>query len=481
VRGVVATGHVEVSEAAAGALLEGGNAFDAALAAGFAAAVAEPMFTSLGGGGFLLARSAAGREILFDFFVDTPGRGLSGRDLEPQFLPVTVHFPASDQVFHVGLGSVAVPGTLRGLLHVHERLGSLPLRQVVAPASRLAREGVVLNAHQAYVQELLTPILTLSETGCRIYTPRGRGLRAGERLLNPELADFLDSLPENGGSGLYEGALARRIGRDMREGRGLLTETDLESYRVRERAPLAFAYRGHRLLSNPEPSLGGPLMAHTLALLEERDVARHRWGSAEHLGGLAAVMEQVERLRVGPAAGGTTHVSICDAAGNAASLSLSNGEGSGYIVPGTGIMLNNMLGEDDLHPGGFHASLAGERVGSMMSPTLVLRGDALCLVAGSGGSKRIRSAMVQVISAVVDYGMGVREAVEAPRVHWDGQQLQVEPGFEAVVVDALRRTRKVNAWSERNLYFGGVHAVNPTGEGAGDPRRQGHGGVVDAP
>jgi gamma-glutamyltranspeptidase/glutathione hydrolase len=116
----------------------------------------------------------------------------------------------------------------------------------------------------------------------------------------------------------------------------------------------------------------------------------------------------------------------------------------------------------------------------MMSPTLVLRGDAVCLVAGSGGSKRIRSAMVQVVTAVVDYGMGVREAVEAPRVHWDGEQLQVEPGFDDAVVDALRRIRNVNAWSERNLYFGGVHAVNPAGEGAGDPRREGHGGVVGA-
>ena len=160
-------------------LRAGGNAFDAALAAGFAAAVAEPMFTSLGGGGFLLARSRGGREVLFDFFVDTPGRGLPGHDLEPHFLPVTVHFPASEQVFHVGLGSVAVPGTLRGFLHVHERLGSLPLWQVVAPASRLAREGVVLNAHQAYVQELLTPILTLSEDGTPHLRTAGKGSARG--------------------------------------------------------------------------------------------------------------------------------------------------------------------------------------------------------------------------------------------------------------------------------------------------------------
>ena len=267
----------------------------------------------------------------------------------------------------------------------------------------------------------------------------------------------------------------------MREGQGLLTEADLAGYRVREREPLAFAYRGHRLLSNPEPSLGGPLMARTLALLEERDVARHRWGSAEHLGALAAVMEEVERLRVSPAAGGTTHVSISDAAGNAASLSLSNGEGSGYIVPGTGIMLNNMLGEDDLHPEGFHASLAGERVASMMSPTLVLRGGSGL----PGGGQRRKQADSQRHGPGDHRRGGLRHGRArggrgAARA-LGRRQLQVEPGFDGAALAALRRVWRVNAWSERNLYFGGVHAVNPAGEGAGDPRREGHGGVVDAP
>jgi gamma-glutamyltranspeptidase/glutathione hydrolase len=337
--GVVASGHPEVSRAAARMLREGGNAFDAALAAGFSAAVAEPMFTSLGGGGFLLARSADGRERLFDFFTDAPGRGLPARQLEPHFLPMTVHFPASDQVFNIGRGSVAVPGTLRGLLHVHGRLGSLPLAEITAPAARLACEGVVLNAHQAYVQELLTPIHTLSEAGRAIYTPEGRGLRERERLVNRELADFLDALPEDRGRDFYEGALAQRIGREMHEGHGLLTAADLAGYRVQEREPLAVRYRGHRVLTNPPPALGGTLMVRALALLEKHELGSQPWGSAQHLGALAAAMEEVERLRARPAAGGTTHVSVCDAAGNAASLSVSNGEGSGYLAPGTGIMM----------------------------------------------------------------------------------------------------------------------------------------------
>jgi gamma-glutamyltranspeptidase/glutathione hydrolase len=164
---------------------------------------------------------------------------------------------------------------------------------------------------------------------------------------------------------------------------------------------------------------------------------------------------------------------VADSAGNAASMTLSNGEGSGYIAPGTGIMLNNMLGEDDLHPDGFHASPSGMRVSSMMSPTLVLNGDRVDLIVGSGGSKRIRTALAQVIDAVVGHGMDVKAAVEAPRLHWDGESMQAEPGFAPDALAALERTWRVNRWAERNLYFGGVQAVDPRGAGTGDPRRGG--------
>ena len=478
--GAVASGHGLVSAAAAELLEDGGNAFDAAVAAGFAACVAEPMFTSLGGGGFLLARSAAGGETLHDFFVDTPGRGLSPDALEPHFLPFTVRFPSSDQVFNMGLGSVATPATLRGLLHVHDALGRVPLARVVEPAARLARTGLLLNEHQAYVQELLRPMLTLTPAGRAIYAPGGRGLQTGERLVNADLAAFLEALPEDRGRDFYEGALAQRIARDMREGGGLLTAEDLAAYRVRERVPLAFAYRGQRVLTNPRPSLGGELIAFALGELEACGSLESGWGSVGNALALAAAMEAAERSRGGPAAGGTTHVSVADAEGNAASLSLSNGEGSGYIAPGTGILLNNMLGEDDLHPDGFHAAPPGERVGSMMAPTLVFEDGAVRLVLGSGGSKRIRSAIVQVIRAVLDFGMDVRAAVEAPRLHWDGEQVQAEPGFDAAALEALRGRWLVNEWRERNLYFGGVHAVAPGTGAAGDPRREGHGTLVPA-
>jgi gamma-glutamyltranspeptidase/glutathione hydrolase len=499
-KGVVASGHPRVTEAACQVLHDGGNAFDAAVAAGFASAVAEPALTSLGGGGFLLARSAEGRAVLFDFFVDTPGRGLSARELEPHFLPVTVRFPGSDQVFNTGLGSVAVPGTLRGLLHVQRRLGRLPLAEVVAPAAGLAREGLRLEARQAYFLELLQPIMTLTPAGRALFEPRGSYLSHGDRFANPELADLLEELPNGGEREFYEGRLATRIGHDMHEGRGLLTKADLAAYRVIERKPLVARYRGVPLLTNPPPSWGGSLLALSLRLLEASDAGSLGFGSSAHLSLLTSVMIEVDRCRAaghwGPdrlpesvlhrslervrgSSGGTTHVSVWDSAGNAASMTTSNGEGSGYVVPGTGIMLNNMMGEDDLHPEGFHASPSGLRVASMMSPSLLLDGGRVRLVVGSGGSKRIRTALLQVVSDVVDFSMSVQEAVDAPRLHWDGECVQVEPGFDEAVLAELRRRWPVNLWSVHDVYFGGVHAVQPEVGAAGDGRRGGAAAVAE--
>ena len=457
------------------ALREGGNAFDAVVAAGFAACVAEPMFASLGGGGFLLARTSRRDAVLFDFFVDAPGRGLGPEALEPHFEPMAVRFPASEQVFNIGRGSVAVPGALRGLLEIHGDLGCLPLSVILAPAVALARGGVVLNAHQAYVQELLTPIVTQSAAGRAIYAPGGQMCAEGDRVVNADLAAFLENLP-GAAEDFYAGSLATVIADDMRSGQGLLGLEDLAAYRVARRAPLEFPYRGRRVLTNPPPAAGGMLLARAFETWAGR--ADADWDSAGRRVGLAEVMEQVERERVLPAAGGTTHVSVSDRAGNAASLSLSNGEGSGYVVPGTGVMLNNMLGEDDLHPGGFHVQPPGTRVGSMMSPTLVLEGDSVRLVVGSGGSKRIRSAILQVVTGLLDAGLSLRAAVEAPRQHWDGEQLQVEPGIPANVLAALEARWRVNPWKERNLYFGGVHAVVPGVGAAADPRREGAAAVV---
>ena len=426
-----------------------------------------------------------------------PGRQLPARALEPHFLPVTVRFPGSTQVFSVGLGSCAVPATLRGFLHVHMRLGRLPLAAVLAPAVRLAREGVRLNGRQAYFMDLLRPILTLTERGRTLYAPGGKLLGEGEQLRNPELANYLETLPTDGDRAFYEGEIAERIDREMREGHGLLTRADLAACRVIEREPLRADYRGHTLLTNPPPSLGGSLLALSLQLLERAEERPAGPGDAAHLRALVRVMQEVEALRARGllaadalerlpesererihgrlrlSSRGTTHLSACDGSGNAASMTTSNGEGSGYLAPGTGIHLNNMMGEDDLHPGGFHASPPGQRVASMMSPSLLLRGDELRAVLGSGGSKRIRTALLQVISGLVDFDLDLRQAVEQPRVHWDGEAVQVEPGLPPGAVATLSSLGPINAWSRTDVYFGGVHAVSPDGQGAGDPRRGG--------
>jgi gamma-glutamyltranspeptidase/glutathione hydrolase len=490
----IAAGHPLTAEAAAQVLRAGGNAFDAAVAAGFASAMTEPGLTSLGGGGFIVARTAEKDEVLFDFFVDTPGRGRAKQAAQPHFFPVTVSFGASEQDFNVGLASVAVPGNLKGYLHVHRRLGRLPLADVVAPAVDLARNGVRVTRHQAYLLTLLTPILTHAEEGRQIYAPQGRVLREGETLVNPNLSRFLESLPRTGEWLLYAGELARRVAGDMRLGAGLLTGEDLAAYEVIERKPLAVDYRGRRLLTNPAPSFGGSLLALSLRLLATQDLAPHAWGSVPHLDLLAALMVESDALRnegtrsIGElsderreqavarlrrSSGGTTHVSIADGEGNVASMTTSNGEGSGYVVPQTGIMLNNMMGEDDLHPEGFHVAPPGQRVSSMMAPSLLLCDDRVELVVGSGGSKRIRTALLQVISHIVDYQLDLSAAVEAARLHWDGEALQIEPGFAPNVVAELGRRWPLNVWPDRNLYFGGVNAVSPNGQAGADSRRGG--------
>lgn len=486
---IIATGHPLVSEAAAAILADGGNAFDAAVAAGFASTVAEAALTSLGGGGFLLARTGSGEEILFDFFVDTPGRSLSSNTQKPDFFPVTVHFPDCDQDFHVGLGSIAVPGTLKGFLQVHQRLGCLPLAKIIAPAIHLAREGVVVNERQAYFFNLLKPILTMTQAGRRLYAPDGKYPSIGHRMFNHDLADFLEKQADDLGRNFYHGDLAIRIDQEMMAGRGLLTAADLNSYQVIERPPLTIGYRNYTLLTNPPPSLGGALIGLSLSLLDSLDMKNIAWGSPSHLLLRAGLMAEVEKLReqgvttvsfqqatrrLRVFSRGTTHLSIADAEGNVASMTASNGEASGYIAPGTGIMLNNMMGEDDLHPDGFHATPAGERVASMMSPSMLLDNDHVALVIGSGGSKRIRTAITQVLSNVVDFGMDIQAAIDAPRLHWDGNRLQVEPGYATESIAALNQHFNVNLWSTADMYFGGVHAVVPGKAGGSDHRRGGN-------
>jgi gamma-glutamyltranspeptidase / glutathione hydrolase len=482
---VVAAGHPLTLRAAHDALAAGGNAFDAAVAAGFTSAVAEPMLSSLAGGGFLLAVPAGCEPVLHDFFVDVPGVGAPTPAPTPAATPaahgeaVTVRFRGATQPFHVGAGSVATPGCLGGYLHVHARLGRLPLADLVRPAARLARQGVVLGRAQADVVRLLAPIVTREPPGRSRYRGVDGGpFRDEQPVVNAELADLLDDVAEGRRRSFADADLGPAIIAGLRAGGSPMTLADLSGHQVVERAPLIVTFGDATLVTNPAPSFGGGLIAAALAELDALPATRRgRIGDGRRLVALADVLETLtDRHR---RSRGTTHVSIRDAEGNIASMTTSNGSTSGVHLAGTGVMANNIMGEEDLHPGGAGAALAGTRVGSMMAPSLLVRPGRPAVVLGSGGSERIRSALTQVIAALVLDDLPLVDAVLAPRLHvTDEGVAQLEPGFDPAAVAVLAATRPVNVWAATDLYFGGVHAVDAAGAHVGDPRR---GGVSGGP
>jgi gamma-glutamyltranspeptidase/glutathione hydrolase len=492
--GVVAAGHPLSAEAGAEALRAGGNAVDAALAAMLTSFAAEPLLSGLGAGGYMLVVPApehplwpdgSGAPVLLDFFVEVPGRG-ADPTARAELVPVDVSFGDAVQMFNVGAASVGTYGMPRGICAAAERFGRIALRELVAPAAALAREGVSLNAAQAYVVEILEAIVTLTPTCAAIYAPGGRPVREGERVLQPELADAIERLAEEGARPFYEGDVAAVVVEALAQHGGLLTAEDLAAYEVVAREPVRARYRGRVVLTNPPPSAGGTLIAYALALLE-------REAPPPPLEALVTSMDAMQRERT-PAfldgldepgfaerffasrLGSTTHIAVLDGAGGACSVTCSNGEGSGVVVPGTGIHLNNMLGEQDLNPLGFHRFPPGRRLPSMMAPTAVLHDGVPELVLGSAGSNRIRSAILQTIVAVLDHRMRADDAVRAPRLHYEDGVVYAEPGID---VDAFEAAgHGIARFRGLNLFFGGVQAAErdlATGafSGGGDPRRGG--------
>jgi len=241
-KGVVSSGHPLTSRAASEMFSLGGNAFDAVLAAGFASVVTEPSLTSFGGGGFLLAHSEKDKkDTLFDFFVNTPGLGLN-KPVTPEMNAVPIRFPGCTQIFHTGFGSVAVPGMLKGLLHVHKKLSTLPLNKILVPALSYLEEGVEINTQQKVFLKLLEPIMTASEYGKDIYIQKGSYAKIGDKLFNPDLKDFLRNL-ENSNSDIHSGEIAESLGAEMSRLNGMVTAKDLNDYEVCEREPLRIRYR----------------------------------------------------------------------------------------------------------------------------------------------------------------------------------------------------------------------------------------------
>lgn len=494
-RGAVAAGHPLTAQAGARVLDAGGNAVDAAVAASLVSWVAESPLNGPGAGGFMLvhrARDSSSR--VFDFFTSVPGLGLADRTLSDMDR-VDVDFSGgSTQVFHIGAASCAVPGAALGLEQAHQSFGSLPWRELFQPAIELARNGVELNKGQAYLHAILDLILRHTPESRAVYEQNGERLVVGDTLIQADLAQTLEVIADQGADVLYEGDLGNAISDHVRVNGGCLTREDLKQYRVVRRRPVSAQFCGEEYLSNPPPSAGGILIAYGLPLLEElgpgepgtaraidalarvmREQAHARIDARTVRGGLARALEE----RAAVVSRGTTHISVIDGNGNAVALTASTGAGSGVVIPGTGIHVNNMIGEFDLTK----PPRPGARLSSMMSPSIALRHGSPHLVVGSAGSLRLRGAVMQILVNVVAHDLPVEEAIERPRVHLEGEDLHCEGGHDPAELDKLEEMGwNVTRWRRQNLYFGGASAVTSrNGElaAAGDPRRGGAGVVVE--
>lgn len=532
--GVISAGDRLTAAAGAEMLRQGGNAVDGAVAAAFASFIAESGVVHLGGSGIAQVYHPEKGGAVYDFFSNMPG--LNGAEIRfltaknPGFLDfqkTTIDFGATTQDFYLGRGSVAVPGNIAGLCQMAADYGRLPLHQILEPAIRYAREGVNLSPLQVGVCELLRPLYTHTPDMAAIFQRGERMIRPEDTLFIPHLAETLSKLAEEGAEIARTGWLAQALLQDQAENGGLLTATDLQSYTVNKAEPIALIYRDFTVLLPLACSAGGVLTAFSLKLLQDFPVGQWPYGSVMHLRLLYEVMaatararpqyeqwrdtrgvegsaaafladdflepyrrevrdalshpQRVSRVREEESRNHTSHLSVMDAEGWVVSLTTTAGESAGYVLPGTGYIPNNMLGEEDLHPQGFHVRPAGERIPTMMTPTVVLQDGQVRLVLGSGGSIRIRSAILQVLINVLDYGLPLDEAVNRARVHLENGVLQCELGVDAAAMDQLEKMGyPLNRWPTRNIYFGGAHSVSRTHGGqlvaAGDSRR---GGAVE--
>ncbi len=516
--GCVAAGHKSTAEAGAEILRAGGNAVDAAIASVCMSFIAEPVLTGAGGGGFLLLREPNGASILFDGFARMPERRIETLK-QADFRAIPVDFGDTVQTFHIGRAAVGTPILMALLFEVHRVHGRIPMREVMAPAIHAARTGIRLNALQASFIHLLEPILTSEKPCHQLHAPEGRLLKEGELFRNTDLARLLELLAIDGVDEMYHGDVARCIADACHSG-GLLSMHDLEQARVIRREPLAISALGGRVLSNPSPSSGGCLMAFSLMLLD-RLVKSRRHEPPNIL--LAEVLRAASYARGADfdkqvhgtcieqtffsednldhhfnkiirhldknkhhhahetenRHGSTTHISVLDKEGRAVSITASNGEGSGVVVPGTGIHLNNMLGEEDINPAGFHCLPDGETLSSMMAPSIFVRHGRPALILGSGGSNRLRGAILQVLYRHRIEMLDLETAIHFPRLHNEGDVLDCEPGClspdEEQIMSGLGWN--IRHWQQASVYFGGVHAIALDANGhiqaVGDPRRGG--------
>lgn len=463
---MVVSQNALASEVGVLALADGGTAVDAAVATAFAAAVTHPSAGNIGGGGFLLYRSASGAAEAFDFREKAPASA------SPSMFMVDGKYDSARH--HDGYLAVGVPGTVAGLHLAWKAHGRLPWRRLVEPAIALARDGFVVTDTLARALKDILPEMKKYPASVEQFSRGGVPYEAGEVLRQANLADSLERIAALGPAGFYEGRTAELIEAEMKRGGGLIDRTDLKAYEARTRVPVKGTYRGYEVVSMPPPSSGGVALVEMLNILEGYDLAATGFGSAATVHRMAESMRHayadraqwlgdpdtgpampVERLvsrdyaaalrrtirderaaasspttfEWGTESAQTTHISVVDAARNAASLTytLEDGYGSRIVVPGAGFLLNNEMGDFNAGPGlttadgliGTKPNMAapGKRMLSSMTPTILSKDGRLFMVIGTPGGRRIINTVLQVILNVVDFGMNIQEAIEAPRVH----------------------------------------------------------------
>jgi len=453
VRASVGAGHPATAEAVAEILGQGGTAADAAVAGSLASCAAETVMTGLLSGGFAIYLDAAtGRARNLDCFVAIPsGKGAP-------FLEVDIPFWGELVPYWVGPASFGVPGLPAGLDALWRAHGRLPWAQLCEPALRLARTGVPLPDTHAACLVTLEPVYTLNE-GDGFYCRGGKLLETGDVVHLPGLAHALEVLAEEGAASVYRGSIAQALVELMVERGGALTAADLASYEALWSEPVEVDYHGTRFCTRA----GLSEIPETLPRLPR-------------LGGLGETKRVVALLDALYGTGPelpphTTNLSVADSEGNVCVLTSSLGLCSGDWVPGYDLHLNSILGEKYLHRGELGA---GDRMGSMMAPSIALDEEGFVLGIGSAGAARLRTSIVGVTAGILDEGLAPQAAVDRPRFHRQNGVVNVEPGVDEPALDELeRRGLEIRRWPDRNYYFGGASLVSRWGPAA-DPRRSGH-------
>ncbi len=487
--GMVVSASSIASEAGRDVLAAGGNAVDAAIATGFALSVTYPVAGNLGGGGFMVIRRPDGRATTIDF------REMAPRAATPEmFTDPSGTYSAT--IHHDSYKSVGVPGTVAGFALAHRKYGRTEWTRLVNPAVRLAGDGFDVPSGLATSLAGAIRYLGAYPASLTAFYRNGQPYAVGDRLRQPDLASTLTRIRDQGQDGFYRGETARLLAAEMRRSGGLITEDDLTRYEAKERAPIRGTYRGYEIISMPPPSSGGVAMVEMLNILEGYDLAAAGHNSTRYVHLVVEAMRlafldrarfmgdpdftapPIERLtskayaaelrktiledRPSPSrpaqvaerheSDQTTHFSVVDAEGMAVSVTytLENGYGLGAVVPGAGFLLNNEMGDFNGKPGltdstgliGTDPNLArpGKRMLSSMTPTIIAKDGKLVAVVGSPGGRTIINTVLQVVLNLADGGMGIQDAVNAPRFHhqWLPDIVSVErKGFSPSTVAAL--------------------------------------------